>query len=265
MLLLVQDDRAHSYGSRTTGAASQTGSKTLNNDKSRLILETLYSMQQLLGLEELGSAVGRISDSNGSPLSCAEAVAVSDAVPARKAAFMAGRACARRALRQLGCGSTDLPAGPFGSPSWPSGIVGSVTHTREIAAAIVAKSSAMASLGLDLEEDGMVRDADTVRTICRPSELIEGLGPGHDLNLRHARFVFCAKEAVYKAYRPLFDQELDFQDALIEFDSDSSSFFAVLMDRRHDLLPDGKMISGVIKRVGGMIVAMTAVPNDQVR
>ncbi|GIR37699.1 MAG: hypothetical protein CM15mP49_30840 [Actinomycetota bacterium] len=46
-----------------------------------------------------------------------------------------------------------IPIGNKGEPIWPSGVVGSITHSRGYAAAAVAKQSDVHSLGLDAEID----------------------------------------------------------------------------------------------------------------
>src|SRR5277367_2552834 len=63
------------------------------------------------------------------------------AVRARRTEFLAGRACARSALRKLADGRADdaIPIGPDRAPVWPAGIVGAITHAHGFAAAAVAR------------------------------------------------------------------------------------------------------------------------------
>ncbi|WP_374216235.1 4'-phosphopantetheinyl transferase, partial [Frankia sp. R82] len=53
---------------------------------------------------------------------------VARAVPSRRAEFVTGRACARLALARLGVAPRPILRGPRGEPTWPRGIVGSITH-----------------------------------------------------------------------------------------------------------------------------------------
>src|SRR5579859_734056 len=79
-----------------------------------------------------------------------ERAAVAQAIESRAREFAAGRLCARRALAELGL-EQPIPAASDRQPIWPQGIVGSITHTEGIAAAVVASRSRFAALGLDAE------------------------------------------------------------------------------------------------------------------
>src|SRR5438132_9137019 len=84
----------------------------------------------------------------------AEEHLVQRAVNKRRRAFSAGRGCARAALASLGLpGAQDIAimSGPRRQPLWPSGIVGSITHSEAYCAAAVAWESQLAGLGIDAE------------------------------------------------------------------------------------------------------------------
>ena len=70
------------------------------------------------------------------PLLPEEEPLVARAVDKRRREFAAGRACARRALEQLGLPASPILAGPRREPLWPPGVVGALTHCRGIAAII---------------------------------------------------------------------------------------------------------------------------------
>src|SRR4051812_6216576 len=53
--------------------------------------------------------------------------------------FPRGRACAPRALRELGVEDFSLLGGPQREPIWPAAIIGSITHTHGMAAAVAAR------------------------------------------------------------------------------------------------------------------------------
>src|SRR5262249_41084450 len=73
------------------------------------------------------------------PLMPGEVDAVSRAVPSRRREFALGRWCARRALGGLGIAPQSIPVGEGRAPTWPHGVVGSITHCREFVAAAVAR------------------------------------------------------------------------------------------------------------------------------
>ena len=73
------------------------------------------------------------------PLHPQEEELVAQAAPKRRRDFALGRACARAALSDLGQPDAVIGQGENGAPLWPAGVVGSITHTKGYAAALVAK------------------------------------------------------------------------------------------------------------------------------
>jgi 4'-phosphopantetheinyl transferase EntD len=140
--------------------------------------------------------------------------------PARQREFAAGRACARRAMRELG---TDGPVlrGLRHAPLFPEGIVGSITHTTGFCAAAVAWRTSFAGVGLDAERDEPLSERAAAR-ICSAGELaalraLPGRSPEH-----WAAVVFSAKETLYKAYFPLTGFFIGFRDATIALHPDAA-------------------------------------------
>jgi 4'-phosphopantetheinyl transferase EntD len=146
-----------------------------------------------------------------------------DASPARRAEFAAGRWCARTALGQLeGPVSAPLPNGRHGSPDWPPGFVGSITHTPRFTAAAVARRGwrvGVRGIGLDAEE--------ATPLPAGVLDVVASTGEREDLR-RLARVhsevlwdtvLFTVKEATYKAVYPLLGEVLAHHDV-------SASLFA---------------------------------------
>jgi 4'-phosphopantetheinyl transferase EntD len=75
--------------------------------------------------------------------------ALRHAIQKRQREFLAGRWCAKQALQCLGAGSTDVAMAEDRAPIWPDGVVGSITHTGDFAAAAVAWAADIAALGID--------------------------------------------------------------------------------------------------------------------
>jgi 4'-phosphopantetheinyl transferase EntD len=72
------------------------------------------------------------------------------AVLKRQVEFLAGRVCAQQALEVLpGHKPGAIPPQPDRAPGWPPGIVGSITHTKGYAAALVALETHYQGLGVD--------------------------------------------------------------------------------------------------------------------
>jgi 4'-phosphopantetheinyl transferase EntD len=140
-----------------------------------------------------------------------ERLAVRDAVAKRVEEFAAGRVCARAALAQLGIADAPLLRGPDRRPVWPSGVVGSITHTDRYCAAAVARSSAFLGIGIDVERVGRLT-RDVQQRICSPREL-DRLGAMDDgARQDAATVIFSAKEAFYKSQSGLDGAMSDFLD-----------------------------------------------------
>ncbi|MFC8270629.1 4'-phosphopantetheinyl transferase [Streptomyces cinereoruber] len=146
-----------------------------------------------------------------------EAALIARAVDTRRREFTTARWCARRALAGLGAPAAPLLPGPHGAPAWPEGVLGSITHCTGFRAAVAARSSAVAALGIDAEPNGPVRDG-VLGTIALPGERrhlreLARVEP----EVRWDRLLFSAKEAVYKTWYPWTGRRLGFEDAALTF------------------------------------------------
>ena len=100
---------------------------------------------------------------------------------------------------------------PSGAPGWPPGFVGSLSHDAEFAAALVAPTKALRSVGIDIEPSTPLSPdlIDIIATPCEQAALKDlGLDP---------KILFCTKEAVYKASCALDGKFLDFKDIEVCF------------------------------------------------
>ena len=140
------------------------------------------------------------------------------AVPKRRAEFLAGRYCAHKSLEQISADSVrSVNVNSDRSPDWPDGIVGSITHSGQFAAAVVARSSRYRGIGIDTEN---VVDAQTAE---RLKSLIMSDAEMNQLKrLSHTRsfaeiftLVFSAKESIYKCLRPLVKSFFGFHSACV--------------------------------------------------
>ncbi len=77
---------------------------------------------------------------------------VARSVHKRQAEFYFGRLVARHALRELGVVETEVRVGASREPVWPPGIVGSISHTRTLAAAAVMPAGECSGVGIDIEQ-----------------------------------------------------------------------------------------------------------------
>ena len=150
------------------------------------------------------------------------------AVAKRQAEYLAGRLCAREALRRLS--GTDAVPGHRAEdrgPAWPAGHVGAITHGHGWAAAAVGSAQEYLGVGLDvetlLEPTKALRLADQILT---PAEQ-ERLQPLDEERQAFAiTLAFSAKESLFKALHPQVRQMFFFQDAEI-LATDSRGTFVI--------------------------------------
>jgi enterobactin synthetase component D / holo-[acyl-carrier protein] synthase len=226
-------------------------------DEFRLknILQTMAESQ---GLTNCAIEVGLVESFANAPLFPSEITAMASVAPRRLATFRGGRACARAGLRELGSPDVAIPIGPSGAPMWPSGFVGSITHTSEIAAAIVARSPQVRGLGLDLETDEPFDDASMVNVVCRPGELTAERDPSDPANLARGKLIFVIKEAAYKLYRPLSDAFLEFHDLGVLLDKSANAFRAELVNPQRPAVAGSRNITGVFAEAEGLYIALAS-------
>jgi 4'-phosphopantetheinyl transferase EntD len=154
---------------------------------------------------------------------------VTRAVDKRRREFATSRHCARQALQRLGLPPTPILPGERGAPIWPVGIVGSMTHCDGYRAAALARRRDTLTVGIDAEPAGPLPDGVfDVITLAEERLMVRDLmatapGPHWD------RLLFCAKEAVYKAWFPLARTFLDFSEARVTFDPAARTFAAQLL------------------------------------
>lgn len=139
-------------------------------------------------------------------------------VAKRRAEFTHGRYCARSAMQRLGVAPTPILKGPDREPLWPPGLVGSISHTASVAAAVVAQENRLRSLGLDMESAEPLAD-DLLDMICLAQE-----NPTRDERL--AKLLFSIKESVYKCLYPLMHEYIDFLEMEVLLSNDGSTFAA---------------------------------------
>ncbi|MEU4472143.1 4'-phosphopantetheinyl transferase superfamily protein [Micromonospora sp. NPDC023888] len=163
------------------------------------------------------------------PLFREEEQLVARAVATRRREFATGRRCAREALAKLGHPAVPLTAGERGAPRWPDGVVGSITHCAGYRAAVAAPATLLSAVGVDAEPHEALPTG-ILDAIAGTGErdLIAQLR-ANDPTVHWDRLLFCAKEAVYKAWFPLTRRWLGFEDAAVSLDPVGRRFEARLL------------------------------------
>lgn len=158
-----------------------------------------------------------------------EQALLANAVEKRRREFTTARACAREALGRLDLPAVAIPAGARGEPLWPAGVVGSITHCDSYRAAALARAREIVTIGIDAEPHAALPDG-LLDEIARAEELPALHRLQRELPEVHwDRLLFSAKEAVYKAWFPLAQRWLGFEDISIEIDARTGVFAARIL------------------------------------
>ncbi|WP_046319051.1 4'-phosphopantetheinyl transferase [Mycobacterium sp. UM_Kg1] len=176
---------------------------------------------------------------------------VARSVAKRRNEFVTARYCARLALEELGQPPVPILKGEKGEPSWPTGIVGSLTHCAGFRGAVVGRSPDVRSVGIDAEPHDVLPDG-VLDAVSLPVERFELAALPQD---RHwDRILFCAKEATYKAWFPLTGRWLGFEDAHITFETDGSFASRILIDPAARSGPPLTTLRGRWSVAGGLVL-----------
>jgi 4'-phosphopantetheinyl transferase EntD len=159
-----------------------------------------------------------------------EYAVIARAVESRRKEFATARSCARVALGRLGYPPAPVLPGLRGSPQWPEGAVGSITHCTGYRAVAVALARDIAALGVDAEHNEPLPDHGMLDVIARREERIRlahlaTTTPG----VCWDRLLFSAKESVYKTWFPLARCWLGFESADVVIDPLGQTFTAHLL------------------------------------
>jgi len=219
----------------------------------RKICAALETMARLGGVGEFAVAVNGVNDAQGAELFPSEMAALPSGNADRLATFRAGRACARSALARLGLPPTAIPRDVSGAPCWPPGVRGSISHTQDIAAAIVVQSSGGTWVGLDLEADDPLDDLDVAAVICRNDELANASGLSQ---LEYGKLLFVVKEAAYKSFWPLKKRFLEFQSVRVSIDRTAATFSAEILEDADPSAVRSHVVTGRYAQVEGLYVAL---------
>lgn len=193
------------------------------------------------------------------PLYPAELNYIARAFAKRRTEFTTVRGCAQRALCVLGYERPPQVPGVRGEPTWPRGIVGSMTHCAGYRAAAVAPASAFDTIGIDAEPNVPLPDV-VRRQVGLPAEvrLCARLAIEYP-KVYFDRLLFSIKESVYKAWFPMEGVWLGFEEAYVEIDPEGS-FVAHLRTEGEDFRH-----TGVWACSGATLVSALAVPHRQWR
>ncbi|WP_020409287.1 4'-phosphopantetheinyl transferase family protein [Hahella ganghwensis] len=164
----------------------------------------------------------------------------------RKSEFLAGRYAASKALNALGVPHSPLGIGQHRNPIWPSPVIGSITHTQEVAICSASKQPAMEFLGIDMEywfsEDQVMALKASIINLDEERLLRHESIPFE----KAVTIAFSAKESLFKALYPRVRSYFGFSAArLTELNPTESRFTLILNeDLPGDIYRKGNRVNG---------------------
>lgn len=201
----------------------------------------------------------RDDDFTTSNLVCPETLRA--AASKRKTEYLAGRVCAREALR-LATGQPTVPdIGDDRAPVWPAGSVGAITHGAGWAGALAASRGHYHGLGLDVEQRLSDQRAERlVDQILTPEEKARhaaelATGMGHLLTL-----IFSMKESLFKALYPIVQRRFYFQDAELVSWSKQGQATLRLLTELSPHWPRGRIVHAHFCEMDHRILSLVAIP-----
>ncbi|MHC8300091.1 4'-phosphopantetheinyl transferase family protein [Pseudomonas sp. ZS1P83] len=190
--------------------------------------------------------------------------AIVRAVPRRQAEYLAGRWLSRQMWAKRNLAPVQVHSGAHRQPIWPSGWVGSISHTSTIAVSCLAKSCEVGLLGLDLENWLAPEVADRISATIvdrQEAHYLGMLGPfEHMLTL-----AFSAKESLFKAVYPQVGRYFDFDAArLVEIHWPSGRLVLRVTQDLSTSIRAGMLFEGHFQMWTGAVFTVIAHPQGAV-
>jgi enterobactin synthetase component D len=185
------------------------------------------------------------------------------ATAARRFEFVAGRSCVADAMRALGLRGT-VGRRPDGTPAWPAGVTGSITHTHGFVSAAVASTAEVGAIGIDSETILTAGRACRIgRVFASADEIAAAVAAGLDRETA-VTLIFSAKESLFKALHASVRRIFDFHDVqLTHVDVGRGRFMTMVRNTLSPRFSAGSTLAGAFeidaRRVHtGMVVPTVA-------
>ncbi|EHY9249648.1 4'-phosphopantetheinyl transferase superfamily protein [Salmonella enterica] len=153
------------------------------------------------------------------------------AVAKRRSEYLCGRISAQTLLNRKNI-YAQIPQSKEGAPIWPSGWIGSISHTKNCAMAVMASQNKRYILGIDIENFNPEALSEIAGMIIQDSEKKLLVQNEIDYNLG-LHIAFSAKESLYKALYPQVKKVFGFESAIITDINTYNKTFSIQLT--HDL------------------------------
>ncbi len=162
--------------------------------------------------------VQRIEPGNEALLSAGELLQLAPSVRKVRDASGTARHLARKLCRELGVTASQILRDPKGVPIWPQNVLGSMSHDDDVAVAVVGRIGGLVrGIGVDVEAP-VPLDETLIQHALTPIEQERLLHSGLS-----AKAAFSIKEAVFKAVFPTGRKFLEFDQIVLDPQSQSAT------------------------------------------
>ncbi|CNI56170.1 4'-phosphopantetheinyl transferase family protein [Yersinia pekkanenii] len=177
------------------------------------------------------------------------------AVAKRRAEYLAGRFVARQVLNMLDVRNYPLVNGGDRAPQWPTGLIGSISHSsqRALCTAQIITPAAEAT-GENNPVHGVGLDIESLIAVERAKDLWPGILSEEEYHsFQHGplpfnqllTLAFSAKESLFKAVYPQLGRYFDFLEARFQsYSLDSGRFELQLLRDLSEDFPAGRSFTG---------------------
>ena len=179
------------------------------------------------------------------------------AVDKRKAEFLAGRYCCKKALSSMGVSNFDVLVGENRAPQWPVGIKGAISHNSHHAMVAITRLPNVLGIGIDIESIMSTKTMNDIKdAILRDAE--------HDLlYVPEARavvvssLIFSFKESFFKAAYPSTGFYFDFDAITIDkIDYENKRFYLTVKQDLNPQIRPGMKFEGIFDFVDEQVISM---------
>lgn len=173
----------------------------------------------------------------------------------RRVSFIAGRMAARSALMAANLPIAPIRIGPSGQPKWPAEVVGSISHSRGAAIALVAPAPMTQGVGVDIET---LRPVPEITGLVASPEEVEWIRQSDSPDTTLLR-LFAAKECIFKAFFPRVNRWFGFETASLR--PTETGFEGRLLEQLDDEYPPERTFHIGSKTAEGHLLTWLILPS----
>ena len=179
------------------------------------------------------------------------------AVNKRKAEFLAGRFCCKKALAYFDIYDCEVAIGGNRAPLWPQGIQGAISHNSHHAMVAATKRTDSLGIGIDIESIMSTKTMNDIKeAILRDEE-------HHLLYVPDARavvvcsLIFSIKETFFKAAYPSTGYYFDFDAITVDkIDYEAKKFYITVKQDLNPQIYSGMKFDGQFEFVDEQVISL---------